>query len=154
HADGTLYWNALAGQGGIGYPAVADLDGDGLPDVVAVVPSTNSIWAYKHDGTRLWGPVDVNNGVATPHGPTGGGPPTIADFDGNGKPDVATAGGYGYLVLNGQTGAVLWQNTDTQDYSSRVTGSSVFDFEGDGKAEAIYNDEHDLRVYNGADGKV
>ena len=32
------------------------------------------------------------------------------------------------------------------------TGSSVFDFEGDGSAEVLYNDECFLRVYNGRDG--
>jgi len=42
----------------------------------------------------------------------------------------------------------------THDYSSRKTGSSVFDFDGDGVAEAVYNDEYWLRVYNGADGTV
>jgi hypothetical protein len=152
HRDGTLYWDQSGGN--TGYPAVADLDGDGLPEVVAVVPASHSVYAYHHDGTLYWGPKDVNNGVATPQGPTGGGPPTIADFDGNGTPDVATAGGYGYLVLDGHTGNPLWQSTDTTDTSSRVTGSSVFDFEGDGPAEAVYNDEHNLRVYRGADGKV
>ncbi len=154
HADGSLYWDKTQAQGGIGYPAVGDLDGDGAPDVVAVVPATHTVWAWKHDGSPIWGPKDVNNGVATPEGPSGGGPPTIADFNGDGKPDVATAGGYGYLVLDGQTGAVLWQDTNTVDRSSRVTGSSVFDFEGDGPAEAVYNDEHNLRVYRGADGHV
>ncbi|MHB8878746.1 MAG: FG-GAP-like repeat-containing protein, partial [Myxococcaceae bacterium] len=152
HHDGTLYWNNSGGT--VGYAAVADLDADGLPEVVSVVSSTHLITAYQHDGAVLWGPKDVNNGVPTPSGPSGGGPPTIADFDGDGKPDVATAGGYGYLVLNGQTGAVLWHSTATTDTSSRRTGSSVFDFEGDGRAEAVYNDEHNLRVYDGVTGAV
>lgn len=151
HMNGTLYWNAGHGTG---YPAVADLNGDGKPEVVSVVSGSHMVYAYKNDGTLLWGPKDVNNGVPTPSGPSGGGPPTIADFDGDGKPDVATAGGYGYLVLKGQTGAVLWQSTATTDTSSRVTGSSVFDFEGDGPAEAVYNDERNLRVYDGKTGKV
>lgn len=151
HMNGSLYWNAGTGTG---YPAVADLNGDGLPDVVSVVGATHNVYAFKHDGTLLWGPKDVNNGVPTPSGPSGGGTPTVADFNGDGKPDVATAGGYGYLVLNGQTGGVLWQSTATTDTSSRVTGSSVFDFEGDGPAEAVYNDERNLRVYDGKTGSV
>jgi hypothetical protein len=35
-----------------------------------------------------------------------------------------------------------------------VTGSSNFDFEGDGKAEVVYGDERRLRVYDGATGAV
>jgi hypothetical protein len=38
--------------------------------------------------------------------------------------------------------------------TSDVTGSAVFDFEGDGAAEAIYADECFLRVYDGASGAV
>jgi hypothetical protein len=45
-----------------------------------------------------------------------------------------------------------WQ--PSQDLSSNVTGSSVFDFEGDGAAEAVYADECFLRVYDGATGTV
>ena len=37
----------------------------------------------------------------------------------------------------------------TIDASSRVTGSSVFDFNGDGAAEVIYNDECRFRIYDG-----
>jgi hypothetical protein len=42
----------------------------------------------------------------------------------------------------------------TEDDSSQVTGSSVFDFNGDGGAEVVYNDECYFRVYNGLDGAV
>jgi hypothetical protein len=42
----------------------------------------------------------------------------------------------------------------TEDDSSRVTGSTVFDFNGDGAAELIYNDECYFRIYDGRDGSV
>ena len=51
------------------------------------------------------------------------------------------------------TGTVLWSNP-TEDDSSSVTGSAVFDFEGDGAAEVVYADEHNLYVYDGATGAV
>ena len=38
--------------------------------------------------------------------------------------------------------------------SSRVTGSSVFDFNGDGAAEVVYNDECRFRIYDGKNGDV
>ena len=38
--------------------------------------------------------------------------------------------------------------------SSSATGSSVFDFEADGAAEVVYNDECFLRAYEGATGRV
>ncbi|MBK8259883.1 MAG: hypothetical protein IPK80_00910 [Nannocystis sp.] len=39
----------------------------------------------------------------------------------------------------------------TQDGSSQVTGSSVFDFDGDGRNEVVYNDEVYLRIYPGVE---
>ena len=92
----------------------------------------------------------------------GGGPPTVADFDGDGTPDVAVAGGVGYAVFDGKklmdpnvpdAETFLWIK-QTQDCSSAATGSSVFDFDGDGKAEVVYSDEINLRVYEGTDGTV
>jgi hypothetical protein len=48
---------------------------------------------------------------------------------------------------------VLW-STANHDLSSSVTGSTVFDFEGDGKPEVIYADECYLWVFNGETGAV
>ncbi|NMC68850.1 MAG: VCBS repeat-containing protein [Myxococcales bacterium] len=157
--DGTVLWDAGLPTG---YPAVGDLDLDGSPDVVVVQSrgsGVGSTWndrphhlqAFRADGTVLWGPVDLNQGWPTPDGPAGGGPPTIADFDGDGRPEVAAAGGYGYVIFEGEDGRPLWF-METIDRSSRCTGSSVFDFEGDGAAEAVYGDEYHLHVYRGADG--
>jgi hypothetical protein len=40
------------------------------------------------------------------------------------------------------------------DCSSRATGSSVFDFEGDGSAEVVYADSTTFRIFRGSDGTI
>ncbi|MCK5800402.1 MAG: VCBS repeat-containing protein, partial [Deltaproteobacteria bacterium] len=152
--DGKTLWNDTK-QGGHGNVAIADLDGDGKPEIVTTVGSEHAIYANHADGTRYFGPVDINQGHADPNnprGPTGGGPPTIADFDGDGKPEIAAAAGWGYVIFENDGKPKWFQKT--QDLSSRATGSSVFDFEGDGKAEVVYGDELVLRIYEGTTGKV
>ena len=84
---------------------------------------------------------------------TGGGAPNVADFDGDGGAEIGIAGLAAYTVFDGPDGKVIWSK-QTQDYSSSMTGSSVFDFEGDGQAEVVYNDELTLRIYKGSNGDV
>ena len=146
-ATGKVLWQDKTRPDG--HVAIADLSGNGKPEIVTASPSCHCLQAHHHDGKKYWGPVDIN-----PSGKTlsGGGPPTIADFDGDGKPEIAAAAGYGYVVIE-HNGKKKWFST-TQDLSSRVTGSSVFDFEGDGKAEVVYSDELVLRIYAGSSGKV
>lgn len=92
----------------------------------------------------------------------GGGPPTIANFDpADPEPEIAVAGAYNYAVFNVDLGhsdpeariTNLWAKR-TFDHSSRKTGSSVFDFDGDGAAEVVYNDQEWLRIYDGATGET
>jgi hypothetical protein len=134
-----------------------------------------------------------------------GGAPNIDDFDGDGFPEIGTAFGARYVLIDLQepsTACPAWptafddaqmglqgnpardpggactQNADcaqgavcnpllgactclhngwqriTEDNSSQVTSSSVFDFNGDGAAEVIYNDECFFRVYDGRSSEV
>jgi hypothetical protein len=155
-------WNAPDG----GFTAVGDFGTfeaaerhfgllDGLPEVVFVTGGAEDNFRLVNGttGEVIW---SVSFPLAGhPHfteeqcaNKTGGGPPTVADFDGDGAPEAASAGACYYLVVD-TDGTPLWKHP-SQDFSSRVTGSSVFDFEGDGKAEAVYADECFIRVYDGA----
>ncbi len=131
---------------------------DGVPEVVVV--RSGGVRVQTLDGTVVFGPVALPGGGS-------GGPPTVADFDGDGRPEIGVAGASAYSVFDldcvpalasaecasGSSDGVLWSQR-SQDASSNVTGSSVFDFEGDGRAEVVYGDECFLRVYDGRDGTV
>jgi hypothetical protein len=174
------YWTYA---GADGYPAVADLDGDGTPEVILV--ANRHVIALNGQTGQLWCGVDPTDAMCQanaalrtqplpiPGGTSSnrGGPPTIADFDADGRPEIGVAGGYSYSVYDlnraGEdivqppgdpvpaAGAlfVRWSQA-TQDLSSNATGSSVFDFQGDGAAEVVYADECFMRVYSGTDGTV
>jgi hypothetical protein len=182
----TLLWQYI---GPDGYPAVADLDQDGDPEVVLVgdpapfgAPLDGQIIVLDGATGELWCGIDPTDAMCQANptlrtspiyipGGGRGGPPTIADFDGDGRPEIAVAGGSSYSVYDlnrmGEDvvqpagspppGAgeiyVRWTSV-TQDQSSNTTGSSVFDFQGDGIAEVIYADECYLRVYAGDTGNV
>lgn len=179
----TRFWDEAITDAQLdGYPAVADIDLDGDPEVVIAAEGTIRIL----DGQtgELWCGVDFdgdgsdcvgNDAIRTQPVPLGGdtlraGPPTIADFDGDGRPEIGVAADDSYAVLDiyrededvvqpggaapAQPGDmyVRWANT-TQD-ASAASGASVFDFQGDGIAEVVYVDECYLRVYSGTDGDV
>lgn len=151
NADGSVVWEDASLVDG--YVAVADFYGDDIPDIVVVhqLPAGSGVGYVSirrgTDGMVLFGPVAMPGGGR-------GGPPTVADFDGDGLPEIGVAGGAAYAVFDPDGAAdVLWQAT-TQDASSNITGSSVFDFDGDGRAEVVYNDECYMRIYAGVDGRV
>ena len=163
-ADGTSFYDRTADFRD-GYPAVADLDLDGTPEIVVVhsaftpSPYAGDHWlrALNADGTDRFGPIDLNAGAAPATDVDagtvgGGGPPTIANFDDDPEPEIAAAGAYAYAVFEAD-GAVKWVSI-SNDRSSRKTGSSVFDFDGDGVAEVVYADQQWLRVYDGPTGDV
>ena len=144
------------------YAQVADFNMDKKPDLLLVQSQQGSqivsIYDYAAKKT-IFGPYRVSEGGW-------GGPAVIADFDGDKIPDFGLASASHYYTYalkcaltpkpadcTSNEPGVLWAK-ETHDMSSGGTGSSVFDFNGDGTAEVVYRDECFLRVYNGRDGKT
>ena len=139
-ADGTpLCVNTSIGRGLAG---VANFDGDSKGEVVVVWGGYVTL--MDDNCQSVWT-------TAIPGGGQGG-PPNIADFDNDGQPEIGVAGSSAYSVFD-TNGTVIW-SSPTQDQSSNRTGSSTFDFEGDGRSEVAYADETKLRIYDGATGRV
>ncbi len=138
--NGNVIWTASGVPDG--FPAIGDFDGDGDAEVVLV--SGGRVYLLNgNNGSRVWGPVSVDGN---------GGPPTVADVDGDGAPEIGVAGQSWFWCIE-TNGTVKWRDS-RQDLTSSATGSSVFDFEGDGSAELAYTDELRLRIYDGATGAI
>jgi hypothetical protein len=127
-ADGTILCDDSTI--GDGYNAVADFDGDAQPEIVLV--TQGDVYLLEQDPAApaslrtIWGPV------AIPQGGTGG-PPTVADYDGDGLPEIGVAANSSYTVSS--TTATVGAG----DHAGHVHDHrlSVFDFNGDGLAEVI-----------------
>ncbi|GAB4196883.1 MAG: hypothetical protein OHK0013_04470 [Sandaracinaceae bacterium] len=212
-----VVWDGQMVNGGSatreGFCAVADVLGvdpvaapgpanplDGLPEVVVIANGRLQIYTGATGVMRR--NLDLTAGL-------NGGAPNVDDFDGDGFPEIGTAFGTQYQVIDLQPPTAMcpaWPNVfvdgvaglqgnpartvpsvasctrdadcgdttqfgcnrtlgqcvclhngwrrRTEDDSSRVTGSTVFDFNGDGAAEIVYNDECFFRVYDGREGAV
>ena len=139
-----------------------DEDGDLLPPERILCQGALDLFAYDELGNPTMSegsPVVVHTAGANESGP-----PTVADFDGDGFAEVGTASSTAYVVFDFQcTGNPLPEGCEREwvrwmvendDCSSRATGSSVFDFEGDGSAEVVYADETTFRIFKGSDGTI
>lgn len=165
--DGTELWtypfttsnSACGGQIACdGFTAMANFDNDPMGEVVII--RLGEVFIIEHTGELLWQWAIPTDDCANNES----GPPTVADFDGDGRPEIGTAAADFYTVLDMDCDAdpvpagcfargVLWA-TPNQDCSSRVTASSVFDFDGDGKAEMVYADETTFRIFDGTNGDI
>jgi len=146
-----------------GFPAVASFAGYGAtmgvstsdPHPQIVVVSRGYLSIHDWTGGMLLDPIPLpTNGATTSCAdPTynPGGAPTIADFDGDGLPEIGVASQSAYSVWKPGVGW-LWK-TQTFDCSAN-TGSSVFDFEGKGKATVVYSDQCAFHVYDGHSGQT
>ncbi len=140
NAVGAIEWRHPSA--GDGFTAIGNFDSD--PEAEVVLVSRGTVRILEHDGSDKPGwPVSIPGGGD-------GGPPTIADYDSDGEAEIGIAGASRYVVFEAD-GSVRW-TSQTQDRTSSITGSSVFDFDGDGSAEVVYRDELSLRIYRGTDG--
>ena len=118
---------------------IIGLSGDTMP---AVGGASRAVLVY--DGKDCSAVSSIANSQS------GGGPINIADFDGDKVLDFGEAGYDGYMAYH--IDAAMW-TAKAQDHTSSVTGSTTFDFNGDGKNEVVYADETTLHVFDGTTGK-
>lgn len=136
--DGTELWFDFAGSSAEGRAAVGNFDDDPYPEIVVV---HSDLRLFEHDGTLIWAVPTAFRGGA----------PTVADFDGDGRPEIGVLDGFEYTVYEGD-GQPIW-SFPIYDGSAQ-TGSAVFDFDGDGSAEVVMRDEYDLLILRGTDGQL
>ncbi|HEY2029700.1 MAG TPA: CARDB domain-containing protein [Myxococcales bacterium] len=143
-----------------GFPAIASFAGYGAkmglatndPHPQIAVVSQGFLSIHDWTGGLLLEPIAIPTHTTGPNcDPTNnpGGPPTVADFDGDGLPEVGIASESSYSVWKPGVG-FIW-STPTYDCSAS-TGSSVFDFEGKGNPTVVYSDQCTFQVLDGAHG--
>lgn len=132
---------------------------DGIPEIVISGKDQMNLFAIFQKDDGSW---DSKN-LMQVSGFTRGGPVTIGDFNNDGLPEIGIASNGYFGVYDPKCTAyqegkcadkyVMWERW-SQDNSSGTTGSSLFDFDGDGQAEAVYADECFTRVYDGKTGAI
>jgi VCBS repeat protein/fibronectin type III domain protein len=114
-------------------PAAADLDGDGVPEIIAASWNDSSVAVWHSNGTML--PGWPRKGSA-PFWST----PAVGDIDGDGKPDIVVGSNTSRLYawhangtpVRGATG-VLFAPSGTV-----ISSPAIADLDGDGVREIVF----------------
>jgi hypothetical protein len=105
-----------------GSPALGDLDGDGIDDIV-VSRLDDTVSAHRGNGSLIWS-TTVSLPSDTRYRPGAFfGSPVIADLDGNGTQDVLAQNLYGGWILRGSDG--VWMANDLLNKHTAIMTSSA-----------------------------
>jgi hypothetical protein len=135
-------------------PAIADLDGDGVPDIVVGYGSNfdanpkpdGGVKAFHRDGTLMWsvvtGPLNDGSNNWT-HAPVFG-TPAIGDVDGDGKLEVVFGSFDHHLyVVDAKTGANK-PNWPVDVLDTVYSSPALYDIDGDGRPDIIIGTDNYL----------
>ena len=140
--DGTFEWGPHPGQN-LGLALLtADLNGDGVPDVV-LGSSTNNIFVLLGSGDGAFGATpDYDLIGMSPLNGIMAGPAIAGDFNGDGKTDVAvfehTVLGLGLIAVGLGNGKGTFQAPVSSPMTEvGATAPALGDFNGDGKMDVV-----------------
>ena len=123
-ATGEIHWSTDAILDASFTPALGDIDGDGLPEIVAVAHGVNFLMAFEHDGTMAWQSDQ-------PWPDFGFSSLALADLEGDGSVEILADN----LVFDaeGQLTLMLEETTIT-GWGNATTAA---DLDGDGELEIV-----------------
>jgi len=110
-------------------PAIADLDGDGSPEVI-IGDSGGKLHAIRANGQPLW--------VVQAYDVIIFGSPIVADADGDGRPDVILASATQVKAFNGSNGSTLYRYIDDTARERYFNSGAVGNFAGNGDLDLAF----------------
>jgi outer membrane protein assembly factor BamB len=121
-AKGKLVWKKMLREYLFAPTTMADLNGDGTREVIAIGSRTH---VFSADGESLW-TADVGGARGA----------AVVDIDGDGDPDVVLGSrGRKAVALDGPTGKQIWSydaTCGTHAYEGLDSAPLIADFDGDG----------------------
>lgn len=136
-------WNFTTQSYVISSPALADLDNDGLLEIVIGV-NHDALYALNgEDGSILWEYSIPYSGNSSS--------PLIADLDSDGKPEVVFASDGSLLAFQGESGDLIWAMPIGS--SPIAVSPCTGDLDGDGTPEVIFS-RGETKAYDGETGAL
>ena len=160
--------------------SVVDFNNDGFLDVIMGGTTGNQdgptsvfFWDIQNSAVRMYVVARPGNTITANRGNfrdlSGGGcdntnelctwrrglgTVNIANIDGDPELEITFMSGSSLYALD-QNLNVEWENHDQfWESSSGFTGTTIFDFDGDGASEVIYRDEINLYIVDGVSGRI
>ncbi len=134
------------------YVSAADITLDGNLDII-ISGAVNNPDGNPHTTVLMWdvtlGTVDTYQDLGN-NWTQGTGRISIGDLNFDQKPDLAFISGSSLYALNDKLD-LMWK-VGVSETTSGFTGCTLFDFEGDGRAEVVYRSEESLVVISTVDG--
>jgi subtilase family serine protease/prenyltransferase beta subunit len=161
--DGTIKWRNQALFDG--HLAIANFNDDPYPELVMsrldpYGANTENVYLLDHNGQIKWGPVRVSNfETHCPSCVSNGLAPVVADFDGDGAPEIGIRGYSSYFILdkdgNLKNKLDLPVNPAAPNWGpSWYTEPTAFDLNGDGRPEIIMNGDAYFKIFDGKTGAI
>ncbi len=161
---GEVKWQVcLPGEIPMGNPAIADIDGDGVQEIVIGAGYHFSAQGEPERPSRLLHAFDANGDIE-PGWPvdTGGitvTSPSIGQLDDDGAFEIVTTTGTGHVIAYEHTGAEKWRRCllETSScpgpYKNAVNAPvAIADVDNDGRQEVVARIEFKLNVLDGRSG--